>query len=78
MLQLKRKERLAATKHISFDANKCEACWKCIPACSNNVIGKVDLFFHKHARIVNRDECSGCLKCVRACPCAAFEKLKDN
>ena len=76
MLNLKRRERIVRTKFIEFDAGKCDACWECIPACNNNVIGKVDLFFHKHARIVKPNMCKGCMKCVKTCANAAFASLK--
>jgi NAD-dependent dihydropyrimidine dehydrogenase PreA subunit len=57
------------TKFIRLDSHLCEACWKCIDACSNGVIGKIDMLFglHKHAQIKQPDLCKGCKKCVQTC-----------
>lgn len=60
-------------KFVKLDTKKCEACWKCFESCSKEVIGKVDFFFHKHAKISKPDNCSGCLKCVKVCE---YEALK--
>ncbi len=60
--------RHGATMYIYLNAHQCCACWKCVESCPRGVIGKVDLFFHKHARIDNAAKCKGCLKCVKACP----------
>jgi 2-oxoglutarate ferredoxin oxidoreductase subunit delta len=56
-----------STPYISLDTHLCRACWECVAACPQGVIGKVDILFHKHARIGNASECKGCLKCVKAC-----------
>jgi ferredoxin len=76
MFNLKRRERIVRTIFVEFNANKCEACWNCIPVCNNNVISKVDLFFHKHVRIIKPNMCVGCLKCVKTCTRKAFASLK--
>jgi ferredoxin len=78
MLQLFRSEKLASTKFVLFDANKCVACWVCLNECSSNVISKVDLFFHKHARITNNSKCIGCLRCIAVCNPGAFTKKINN
>lgn len=67
MFQIKRHEPLACTKFILLDVNKCQACWECISSCKNKVIGKIDLFFHKHAMIAKTSKCLGCMKCIDAC-----------
>jgi Pyruvate/2-oxoacid:ferredoxin oxidoreductase delta subunit len=64
MITVKGHRRIVKTNFIEFNASKCEACWKCISVCPNEVIGKIDLFFHKHARIVKKNACKGCLKCI--------------
>jgi Uncharacterized Fe-S center protein len=64
------------TLYIQIDTKKCRACWKCIENYPNNVIGKVDLLWHKHARINNEDKCRGCLKCVRVCDSGALIKIE--
>ena len=56
------------TKFILIDTHKCQACWECIETCPNQVLGKVDLFFHKHVRVDRAEACKGCKKCVKVCP----------
>lgn len=58
----------ARTKFIEIKRERCEACWACIDACPHDVLGKVDLWFHKHAHVDAADLCKGCAACVRACP----------
>lgn len=60
--------RHGATMYIYLDSHRCRACWKCVESCPRGVIGKVDVLFHRHARIDNAAKCKGCLKCVKACP----------
>ncbi|MGD0854358.1 MAG: ferredoxin family protein [Dehalococcoidia bacterium] len=63
-----RTTRHGTTMYIRLNTHVCRACWKCVEACPRGVIGKIDLLFHKHARINKPEECKGCLKCVKACP----------
>jgi Fe-S-cluster-containing hydrogenase component 2 len=70
--------RQSRTKYIELNTHLCEACWSCVKACTNGVLGKVDIFFHKHAKIVNAQECEGCLKCVKACQNGAISALIQN
>ncbi|MBW8327509.1 MAG: hypothetical protein K0M50_22280 [Prolixibacteraceae bacterium] len=62
------------TAFVSLNTQKCQACWKCIAACPEQVIGKVDLPWHKHALINQSNRCSGCLKCVKVCEFGVFQK----
>ena len=55
------------TAYVQLNTRKCKACWKCLEICPNDVIGKVNLPLHKHARIINGSNCKGCLKCVKVC-----------
>ncbi|MBR5644733.1 MAG: ferredoxin family protein [Salinivirgaceae bacterium] len=55
------------TAHITIDLHCCQACWKCVNACPKQVLGKIDLPFHKHVKIVNAEKCIGCNKCVKMC-----------
>jgi len=64
-----------ATEFIEINSRSCEACWKYISVCTNNVIGKIDLPWHKHARIVNGSNCTGCLKYVNICESKALSKV---
>lgn len=60
------------TSFVQLDTRKCEACWKCIENCSNGVISKVDLPWHRHALIVEPDACTGCLDCMNICQYHAY------
>ena len=55
------------TPYVQLDTQKCKACWNCIAICPNQVIGKVDLAWHKHALIIKGDNCTGCQECFNAC-----------
>lgn len=70
------KDKHNRTEYVQFDSRKCIACWKCQTACEKHVIGKVDFFFHKHARLVNSEACIGCLKCVKVCEPHALSKIQ--
>ena len=61
------------TAYISLNTNLCQACWDCVKACPNEVIGKVDFFFHKHARIDYAQKCKGCGACAATCRCSAID-----
>lgn len=67
MRRIIKPSKQTSTGSIKIDSQKCEACWKCMEACPNNVIGKINLPWHKHARIVAGDNCIACLKCVKVC-----------
>jgi 2-oxoglutarate ferredoxin oxidoreductase subunit delta len=60
--------RIHATAYISLNTRQCQACWDCIEACPNGVLGKVKMLFHKHARIDHPDRCDGCGTCASICP----------
>lgn len=62
----------ARTSYVQLDTSKCKACWKCLLGCKNQVIGKVDFLWHKHALIVNAHACIGCLNCVKICQHNAY------
>jgi 2-oxoglutarate ferredoxin oxidoreductase subunit delta len=63
------------TAHVQLDTRKCIACWKCLDACKKKIIGRVNLPWHKHARIVNAEGCNGCLSCIRQCEADAFSEI---
>ena len=65
----------AHTGYIQLDTKKCKACWKCKEICSNQVLGRINLPWHKHIRILNASNCTGCLKCVKVCEFMALSKV---
>jgi NAD-dependent dihydropyrimidine dehydrogenase PreA subunit len=73
-----KRQKGPSTRYILIDTHKCEACWKCYETCKRNVIGRVNLFFHKHAKIDNAEKCTGCLLCVKACRFNAIFQLKNT
>jgi len=62
------------TQSVQLDTRKCKACWICIDACPRQVIGRINLPWHKHAIFVNSEKCSGCLTCLKKCPHGAYSK----
>lgn len=69
----------ARTPFVKLDTRKCKACWRCIDKCSNQVIGKVDLPWHKHVLLVDSHKCNGCLTCIQTCSFQAFSMYdKEN
>ncbi len=64
-----------ATDFIQLDAHHCRACWKCIEACREGVIGKISFLVHKHAVISNPEKCRGCLRCTKVCENQAITAL---
>ena len=63
------------TPYIWIDTHRCEACWKCIDACRNQVIGKVEFLWHRHIVIQNGERCTGCKKCIKTCPHDVFFEI---
>ncbi len=64
-----------STKYINANTTKCEACWICIDECKYNVVGKVNLWFHKHIIFEDIGECRGCKKCINICPNDVFKAV---
>jgi ferredoxin len=65
------------TTYIQLDTKKCIACWECLSECKNNVIGRINLPWHKHSKFVNGNDCTGCLKCVKICKSDALTKISN-
>jgi ferredoxin len=72
-LPFSREDRIR-TAHVSLDRSRCDACWDCIAACPNEVLGKVEFWRHRHAVVERADACDGCLRCVKACASGALAK----
>ena len=62
-----RRHNHLTTKFIQLNSNNCQACWECLSICPNEVIGKIDIFFHKHAKISEPDKCICCMKSEKVC-----------
>jgi NAD-dependent dihydropyrimidine dehydrogenase PreA subunit len=74
--------QLPSSKHpqtpfIKIVSRRCQACWKCIEVCPNQVLGKVDFLGHRHVRIDDAAACNGCKKCVRICPDQAIDYIYE-
>jgi uncharacterized Fe-S center protein len=74
----RRLRRRNSTDHICADIGKCKACWECIDECKHGVLGKVDLWFHRHVIIRNAEKCHGCKRCIAVCPNGVFEPVMQN
>ncbi len=60
--------RHTQTPFITLETSACQACWKCVEACPQGVIGPIGFLSHRHAHIDHADRCKGCRKCVNVCP----------
>jgi Fe-S-cluster-containing hydrogenase component 2 len=68
---------LLRTDFVELDTRKCQACWRCVDACARQVIGKVSVLWHKHAKLRAGKDCTGCLKCVAVCPAKAMARRES-
>jgi NAD-dependent dihydropyrimidine dehydrogenase PreA subunit len=66
------------TAHVWIDPRQCTACWKCVNACPEKVIGKIVFLWHLHIVIRNPESCSGCKKCIKTCPHGVFREYSGN
>ncbi|WP_174647120.1 4Fe-4S binding protein [Bacteroides sp. Marseille-P8574] len=60
------------TKFILLDPHRCIACWECVDVCPKQVIGKVQILWHKHIVFKDADACIGCKKCIKTCKQQVF------
>ena len=70
-----RKQKNTTTPYIQINTKKCVACWECYGACTHQVIGRINLPWHKHVKIRNGENCTGCLKCLKTCKEKAIESI---
>jgi Fe-S-cluster-containing hydrogenase component 2 len=60
---------------IQLNTRRCDGCWECIEACPKQVLGKIDVIWHRHAIIRNAEACNGCKKCVLVCESGAIDYI---
>ncbi len=60
---------------IRLETRRCDACWDCIEACPKQVLGKIDVIWHRHVIIREAEACNGCKKCVCVCESGAIEYI---
>jgi len=65
-----------ASAYITINTKLCKACWNCISACPEGILGKVDFIFHKHIHLDDPESCIGCLACEKICPEGAIVASK--
>lgn len=70
--------RLSHTGFVELDTRQCQACWLCVDACPRQVLGKVSVLWHKHARLRVGKDCTGCLKCVAVCVPQALKPMETS
>jgi NAD-dependent dihydropyrimidine dehydrogenase PreA subunit len=70
-----RRHRRGASPFVALDRSRCEACWECIAVCPQAVIGKIDMWRHRHAVVRAGDRCLGCGRCVKVCAAGALTKV---
>lgn len=61
-----------ASSYVALDRSRCDACWKCIAVCPESVLGKVDMWLHRHAVVSAGDRCLGCGLCIKVCATGAL------
>lgn len=66
------------TRFIRLDTSHCKACWDCVDVCPQDVLGKLDLRFHRHVRIERAENCKGCLLCLDACSHQAILSMEET
>jgi NAD-dependent dihydropyrimidine dehydrogenase PreA subunit len=60
------------SEFVTLDRALCTACWECVAVCRQTVIGKIEVFGHRHAVINAGDRCAGCQRCVKVCTSGAL------
>jgi len=65
------------TRFVRLNTHNCKACWSCIIACRQGVIGKVNIIIHKHAIFRRPELCRGCQLCAKACDNNAISILQN-
>ncbi|MEZ5125304.1 MAG: 4Fe-4S binding protein [Thermoleophilia bacterium] len=74
--RIRRRRHVSTTtaRFVVLDRSRCEACWSCVEACPEAVLGKVEFFRHRHAVVEAGERCRGCYRCVKACKAGALSR----
>jgi Fe-S-cluster-containing hydrogenase component 2 len=67
-----RRPRRVESPFVTLDRSRCTACWECIPVCPESVLGKIDVWLHRHAVVRAGDRCLGCRRCIKVCAAGAL------
>lgn len=62
-------ESRSTLPELSWDADSCIGCGKCVDACPRDAISKSNESF------IDRDRCDACFECVASCPSGAMSRL---
>jgi len=68
----RRRHRRTSTPFLDLDRSLCQACWCCVAVCPEDVLGKLEFPFHKHAVVDAGERCTGCGSCLKACKSGAL------
>ncbi len=71
------RHRRISTPYLDLDRSRCQACWCCVAACPEAVLGKVEFLSHKHAVVDRGDRCTGCGSCLKVCKSGALSGRTD-
>jgi NAD-dependent dihydropyrimidine dehydrogenase PreA subunit len=74
----RRGQRRTASPHVRLDRTLCEACWECIAVCPQSVLGKLEMWRHRHAVVSAGERCTGCGRCIRVCPAGALTAADEG
>ena len=68
--------RLRDTRYIHLLPRQCQGCWKCVDACPEDIIVRIDRTRRHHVHVRNAAACTGCKKCVRSCEYDAIAYIR--
>ncbi|HMA92364.1 MAG TPA: 4Fe-4S binding protein, partial [Polyangiaceae bacterium] len=66
--------RHSRTPYVDIQLRECVACYGCVSACQQGVLGKVAIGRHRHVHVDQPTRCTGCGRCVRSCSQRAIRR----